>query len=389
MILFSKIKRYITNNTDVYYSTTKKVVANNGDKIVVYAFFLRTDSLYAPLFIKDFLNKVFGKRRDKIKLHELYKEGDFIKSKSPVFFIEGSFTDLCELETLLLQKIGIPFVAAYKAYLVATQLKHVSFISMGARHYANSEVANMVDYGISIGSNVAKKENAKGFLGSSTKEGSKFFGIKEGLGTMPHALIGYAGSTLEAAKMYHATFPNNQLTVLVDFFGKEITDSIEVCDFFKELANTGKIGVRLDTHQARYLEGLDEKKSWQIINKYVDANVIKDFNEEEINFLIGKGVSIAAIFAVKEALKKAGYPLVKVIVSSGFNLAKCSVLSKTNAPVNTVGTGSIITEGCSNLFATADIISYNDNCSVKIGREYLIKEWQNFLNNNNNHHHHH
>lgn len=380
MIFLSKIKRYIVNNTDRYFSTTKQVVANNGNKTVVYAFFLRADSLYAPLFAKNFLNKVFSKHRKKIQLHELYKEGDFIKSNTPIWFIEGSFKDLCELETLLLQTIGVPFVAAYKAYLVTTMLKSASFISMGARHYASSEVANMVDYGISVGNKIAKKEHAKGFIGSSTNEGSKFFGIKEGLGTMPHALIGYAGSTLEAAKMYHKAFPKKQLTVLVDFFGKEISDSIEVCNHFTNLASKGTIGIRLDTHGGRYLEGLDEKKSWQIINKYVSTNVIKQFNTEEANYLIGKGVSVAAIFAVKEALKEAGYPLVKIIVSSGFNLAKCSVLAKVNAPVDIIGTGSILTEDISSTFATADIISYNGSLLVKSGREYLIKEWQNFLN---------
>lgn len=380
MVFLSKIKRYIVNNTDRYFSTTKQVVVNNGNKTVVYAFFLRADSLYAPLFAKNFLNKVFSNHRKKIQLHELYKEGDFIKSNRPIWFIEGSFKDLCELETLLLQKIGIPFVAAYKAYLVATMLKSASFISMGARHYPSSEVANMVDYGISVGNKVAKKEYAKGFIGSSTNEGSKFFGIKEGLGTMPHALIGYAGSTLEAAKMYHKAFPKKQLTVLVDFFGKEISDSIEVCNHFTNLASKGIIGIRLDTHGGRYLEGLNEKKSWQIINKYVSTNVIKQFNTEETNCLIGKGVSVAAIFAVKEALKEAGYPLVRIIVSSGFNLAKCSVLAKVNAPVDIIGTGSILTEDVSSTFATADVISYNGSLLVKSGREYLIKEWQNFLN---------
>jgi len=39
------------------------------------------------------------------------------------------------------------------------------------------------------------------------------------MGTMPHALIGYAGSTLRAAEMFHETFPGEPLTVLVDYFG--------------------------------------------------------------------------------------------------------------------------------------------------------------------------
>ena len=40
---------------------------------------------------------------------------------------------------------------------------------------------------------------------------------------MPHALIGYAGSTLRAAELFHQTIPDTPLTVLVDYFGAEIT----------------------------------------------------------------------------------------------------------------------------------------------------------------------
>ena len=34
-------------------------------------------------------------------------------------------------------------------------------------------------------------------------------GLK-GLGTMPHALIGYAGSTVRAAEMFHETYPERE-----------------------------------------------------------------------------------------------------------------------------------------------------------------------------------
>ena len=39
---------------------------------------------------------------------------------------------------------------------------------------------------------------------------------------MPHAIIGYAGSTLEAVKMFHKTFPKNDLVILPDYYGKEV-----------------------------------------------------------------------------------------------------------------------------------------------------------------------
>ena len=74
---------------------------------------------------------------------------------------------------------------------------------------------------------------------------------------MPHALIGYAGSTVRAAEMLHEVNPGQPLTVLTDFFGREVTDGLEVCRRFPELAAAGRLSVRLDTHGGRYLEGLD------------------------------------------------------------------------------------------------------------------------------------
>ena len=43
-----------------------------------------------------------------------------------------------------------------------------------------------------------------------------WFGATRGVGTMPHSLIGYAGSTVRAAEMFHETFPNDNLTALTD-----------------------------------------------------------------------------------------------------------------------------------------------------------------------------
>ena len=52
-----------------------------------------------------------------------------------------------------------------------------------------------------------RKVGAVGFIGNATHATAHFFGRDQGLGTMPHALIGYAGSTLRAAEMFHETFP--------------------------------------------------------------------------------------------------------------------------------------------------------------------------------------
>ena len=52
---------------------------------------------------------------------------------------------------------------------------------------------------------------------------------------MPHAFIGFAKSTLNAAQLFYNAFPDEEMTVLVDYFGKEVTDTLEVCNFFKNM----------------------------------------------------------------------------------------------------------------------------------------------------------
>src|SRR5205085_12246437 len=96
---------------------------------------------------------------------------------------------------------------------------------------------------------------------------ASYFGQQGGLGTMPHALIGYAGSTLRAAEMFAETFPGDAMTVLVDYFGQEITDSLAVARKFPDMARDGKLAFRLDTHGGRFVEGLDPAASYAVLER--------------------------------------------------------------------------------------------------------------------------
>ncbi|NIR60271.1 MAG: nicotinate phosphoribosyltransferase, partial [Gammaproteobacteria bacterium] len=66
-----------------------------------------------------------------------------------------------------------------------------------------------------------RKAGSVGFVGNATDATAHYFGRERGLGTMPHALIGYAGSTVRAAEMFHHAHPDIDLVVLVDYFGRE------------------------------------------------------------------------------------------------------------------------------------------------------------------------
>ena len=282
---------------------------------------------------------------------------------------------LVDLETLYLQKLGAACVAADNAYTMCVDLPKVSFIAMDARHCAGTEMAELMAYAASVGSQAAVKQvGATGFVGNANDATAHFFGRERGIGTMPHALIGYAGSTERAAEMFAETFPDDDLIVLVDYFGREVTDALAVCRRFPGKAAEGSLGVRLDTHGGRFVEGLGPQESYAVLERHVPLAVRRYRSETELRYLTGTGVSAAAVFHVREKLNEAGFDKVKIVTSSGFDVQKCKVMADVGAPIDIVGTGSHLPGTWRETYATADIVAYDGVPSVKVGREFLLKK---------------
>jgi nicotinate phosphoribosyltransferase len=228
-------------------------------------------------------------------------------------------------------------------------------------------------YAAAVGSRAAQAEGAKGFIGNANDWTAHYFNAPVGYGTMPHALIGYAGSTLRAAEMFVDTYPQDDLTVLVDYFGREITDALTVARHFSDMAQAGRMAVRLDTHGGRFLEGLDPQESYAVLERHAPGALRRYRIQTELRYLIGTGVSAAAIWKMREALNQAGFEKVRIVASSGFGVEKCSVMADASTPIDVVGTGSFIPETWSETYATADIVAYDGQPMVKIGREFLLR----------------
>ena len=358
--------------TDKYFTRTRRIVEKYGDKKVTYAVFMRRPVVFAPKIAVKWLKSVMAQQNTPVDVRLNYEEGDWVGSGEPMMYITGSFAALVEKETLFLQKLGAACVAAYNASTMCYELPEVVFMAMDARHCAGAQMAELMGYAAFVGSKSAKKQGAKGFCGTANDATASMFGIKEGLGTMPHALIGYAGSTLKAAEMFNDLFPEQDLTVLVDYFGREISDGLEVCRRFKDLADAGRVALRLDTHGGRYLEGLDRAKSYAVLEENAPDCIRCYRQESELPHLIGTGVSAAAVWFVRKSLNEAGFPKVKIVASSGFSTEKCRLFKLAHAPVDIIGTGSFLPEKWSETYATADIISYDGVQSVKLGREFLL-----------------
>jgi nicotinate phosphoribosyltransferase len=361
--------------TDAYFRKSKATVGKFGDVPVTYAIFMRRPVISCPRMVVEWLQSIARARGVEFSIELRRPEGEWVGAGEPLIYLSGSLFHLVDLETLYLQKLGAACVAAYNAFEMCSALPHVAFLAMDARHCAGSDMAEMMAYAASVGSAAANRTvGAIGFIGNATEATAHYFGQQQGFGTMPHAIIGYAGSTLAAAQMFHATHPTENLTVLVDYYGHEIRDSLEVAAAFPDLAASGRLAFRLDTHGGRYAEGLDTQSSYAVLDRNAPQAIRQYRTERELKHLIGTGVSAAAVWHLREQLNRSGFANVKIVASSGFDIEKCRAFALANAPVDMVGTGSYLPDRWSDTYATADIVEYGGKPSVKVGREFLLRQ---------------
>lgn len=384
----------ISGQTDKYFTNTSRIVAAHGDCQVTLAVFMRRRVVAA---LEPAIRLVSHFVPD-AKVKRFVAEGEVVPSEHKLMEITGSMKALSEIETLLLQKIGFPCVAANNAYEMCRAIPSAGFMDMHARHASGAEMNILAAYGAMVGSVAARKTDpkVKGFIGSSQDLTAPFFGAGAGMGTMPHALVGYAnGDVLAALKQFIETLPDSRsLIALVDYTGEEITDSLRCAKWFYDEAKLDKagktFGVRLDTHGGRFAQGLDYEKSVEVVGQWLNVmgeySIVEQvlggraFQMDPSNILVdkvrrilfGKGVSVASVIHARQALDQAGYKSAQIVASSGFDPQKCQIMGAAKAPVNMVGTGSFLPATLTETYATADIIAYGDVRRVKVGREFLL-----------------
>lgn len=369
----------IKRGTDKYFTKSRKVGEClqdlNGSTVCEWAVFIRQPGIFAPAIMTSWLHQAAKATGVKAEIDLLYNEGDMVGAGDPMFILRGGFPELVELETHYLQKIGKPCVAAYNAFKMAGAMPNTAFLDMSARHTSGPQETELMSYGATVGSLAARHRHAaKGFIGTSTDIGAKFYGHPEGKGTMPHALIGLCADTVEAAEYYHEVFPDEPLTVLCDFEGLEITKSLALGRRFPDLMEQGKLSVRIDTNGARYLEGLNPEKSYEVLERHIPDVIRGELSDQQREILLGKGVSAAAYWRLREVLDDAGMQKLKIVPSSGFSPSKCATMALAGLDREgiVVGTGSFLPEITVKTYATSDIITYNGVSKIKEGRGYLV-----------------
>ena len=384
----------LSAQTDKYFTNTSRIVAAHGDAQVTFAIFMRRRVVAALEPVIRLVNHFVPDA----KIKRFVEEGEVVPSEKKLLEITGSMKKLSEIETLMLQKIGFSCVSANNAYEMCRAIPSAGFMDMHARHGSGAEMNILAAYGAKVGSEAARLADptVKGFVGSSQDLTAPFFGSSGGMGTMPHALVGYAGGdVLAAMKLFNQTIPEaKSLIALVDYTGEEIKDALRCAKWFYEeaqLQNQGKtFGIRLDTHGGRFAEGLDYEKSVDLVGDWLNVkgeySIVervlggRAFQMDPNNILVdkvrrilfGKGVSVASIIYARRALDDAGYKSAMIVASSGFDPQKCQIMGAAKAPLDMVGTGSFLPATLTETYATADIINYDGVGRVKTGREFLL-----------------
>lgn len=380
--------------TDKYFTNTSQIVAAQNDAEVTYAVFLRRRSIAAlepaVRLIKNLVPEAQVKR--------FFKEGEKVPAEDKMLEITGPMSKLSEVETVMLQKVGFPCISAKNAHAMCVAVPKAKFMDMHARHASGAEMNILAAYGAAVGTDAARAEdaNVNGFIGSSQDLTAPLFAAEKGIGTMPHALIGFAdGDVLEATKMFHKQLPDAPACVaLVDYEGRETTDALRCAEWFfniEKLHEKGKtFGVRLDTHGGRFSQGLSFDRSVDIVGDFLgvegEYNIVEKILgpgavhldagnlmvDRVRRILFGAGVSAAAIINMRQILDDNGFEQAQIVASSGFNPQKCHVMGAAGVPVDMIGTGSFLPATLTETYATADIISYNGTRRVKLGREFLM-----------------
>ena len=295
--------------TDSYFLKTKAIVEHFGDRLATYAVFMRRPVISAPRLAIDFLETEAAARGTSFQIEMDHAEGIWVGAGDPILHISGPLFHLVDLETVLLQKLGPACVAAYNAYAMCAELPKVAFLAMDARHCAGAEMAYLMAYAAAVGSAHARREaGAIGFVGCAADATASFFEQQKGAGTMPHALIGYAGSTVRAAEMFREVFSDEPITVLIDYFGRETSDAVAVARRFPELAAASRLSVRIDTPGSRYCEGLDPARSYEVLERHAPQSIRGFRSEEELRHLVGTGVSAAAIWLLRRSSRRSRVP---------------------------------------------------------------------------------
>lgn len=322
----------------VYFLKTREIVKEKlPQNIVTMQFFQKEEAVLCGTDEVIALIHTFAEHPEKLEIKSL-KDGEKIKPFESVLTVTGPYQYFGFLEGIIDGILSRRTSVATNVYNVVKAArssgKQKPVIFMGDRddHYTQQAGDG---YAAFIGGSTAQATHAM----------NEWWG-KEGMGTMPHALIQmFRGDIIAASKAYREMFPGDELMALVDYNNDVITDSLKVAREFGETLSA----VRIDTSRT-------------LVDKYFLRN------QHLMGTFDPRGVNPELIFALRRALDEEGFHFVKIVASGGFTEDRIAYFESRNVPVDLYGVGSSLLK--INIGFTGDNVLLNGSHSAKEGRKY-------------------
>lgn len=322
----------------VYFLKTKEIVNQfQKDNIVTMQFFQKDHAVLCGTDEVIALIKTFAEEPDKLEIYSL-EDGNKISPFETVLTITGPYQHFGFLEGIIDGILSRRTSVATNVYNVSKAAgisgvqKDIIFMGDRDDHYTQQAGDGYAAY---IGGSTAQATHAM----------NEWWG-KQGMGTMPHALIQlFNGDVVEATKAYEKTFPEDDLISLVDYNNDVVTDSLKVARFFGERLK----GVRLDTSRT-------------LIDQYFLRN------QHLLGTFDPRGVNAELLFALRKALDDEGFHHVKIVASGGLTEQRIREFEEKGVPVDMYGIGSSLLK--INIGFTGDNVMLNGKHQAKAGRKY-------------------
>jgi nicotinate phosphoribosyltransferase len=266
-----------------------------------------------------------------LEVHALF-EGDRVEPWDTVLLVRGDYASFAHLETLILGVLArrTRVCTNVRTLVDAARPKPVYYFGARSDHaqlQAGDGLAAIVGGATSV----------------STDANGRLAG-RQGVGTIPHALIAaYGGDTVAAALAVARVLPAEvPLVALVDYENDSVATSLAVAR-----ALEGRLwAVRLDT--AEFM---------------VDRSVIP-----VMGAFVPTGVNSPLVWNVRNALDAEGFGEVKIVASGGFDVARIRAFEEDGVPVDAYGVGASVHAGRWDF--TGDVVQLDGTPQAKAGREF-------------------
>ncbi|WP_100373801.1 nicotinate phosphoribosyltransferase [Bacillus sp. FJAT-45037] len=322
----------------VYFLKTREIInKHHADNIITMQFFQKEHAILCGTDEVIALIQTFAKNGDQLDIHSL-KDGDKITPFESVLTITGRYQDFGFLEGIIDGIFSRRTSVATNVYNVVKAARYSGVqkpvIFMGDRddHFTQQAGDGYAAY---IGGSQAQATHAM----------NEWWG-KQGMGTMPHALIQlFRGDVVEATRVYREEFPEDDLMTLVDYNNDVITDSLKVAHAFREELK----GVRVDTSRT-------------MVDQYFCRN------PEVMGAFDPRGANPVLFFALRKALDDGGFHHVKIIATGGFTADRIESYEKQGVPIDIYGVGGSLLK--IQIGFTGDNVLLNGEHEAKAGRWY-------------------